>query len=507
MQKIVKCSIPPGGRSKSISHCSFEWYLWNILILLSTAILVIPGFAHAQPPQQRNTITYEIPLSKGLNCISLPCIPVNPDVSEVFSGIEKSCNIVMVFDKENEHITWKLYNPELPQSSNTLYSVNEKMGILIDMKESRLLTLEGYAAGRTELELHPGWNLVGYPSLVDESPTLAFGGLLPDIQNIMKMSNGVWVEFSPVASGSLETQQQMQSGTGYWILVDEQVTWKVEDPLFNVGPARNIILQMGEEGDWDEAIREKMWFHRKSDNDWELYYCGYDPKAQPMRCKIGYATSADGIRWEKYEGNPIRSRPDRDYQDPSCVIVDGVYYLYLEEEHMKPEYRIELHTSTDGIHFTPYENNPLFQTPTASPVVWTEPSQDGGTDWYMIHEEVTLNDDGVVINRAISLAASSDGLHWEMYEQNPVIGGEAWVIPDAVYKDQHDIYHIYYHHKTPDGDFPTYTATSTDLIHWDLFPGNPIHHESSTVIVPLQNKFWYYIWYHRDDKMYHLHHK
>lgn len=81
----------------------------------------------------------------------------------------------------------------------------------------------------------------------------------------------------------------------------------------------------------------------KKDNHFEMWYCGgsyYDilDNNQLDTIKIGYATSSDGLVWEKYDQNPVMSTFDPPYTDiewrgpwtPDVLFTNDTYYLWYE---------------------------------------------------------------------------------------------------------------------------------------------------------------------------------
>jgi len=100
------------------------------------------------------------------------------------------------------------------------------------------------------------------------------------------------------------------------------ITWKKHS-----GP----VLQPGAEGAWDSA---GVWGCTvlKTETGWEMFYTGGDGTT----VGIGYATSADGVNWHKFEGNPILSPADDPalttpiLQSPSAVKHSGGYLVYYD---------------------------------------------------------------------------------------------------------------------------------------------------------------------------------
>jgi hypothetical protein len=65
--------------------------------------------------------------------------------------------------------------------------------------------------------------------------------------------------------------------------------------------AGNPVLTVGSSGTWeDSAVLTPKVVHDGS--TYKMWYSGYDSTGT---YKIGYATSTDGLTWEKYSGNPV----------------------------------------------------------------------------------------------------------------------------------------------------------------------------------------------------------
>jgi len=87
-----------------------------------------------------------------------------------------------------------------------------------------------------------------------------------------------------------------------------------------------------------------VWRNRRV---WEMYYTG-TPYTDGDE-QIGYATSTDGINWEKYAGNPILGSTE-DWARlwvVACseIMIDSTYYLYYTGFSMSTRARIGLATS------------------------------------------------------------------------------------------------------------------------------------------------------------------
>jgi len=243
--------------------------------------------------------------------------------------------------------------------------------------------------------------------------------------------------------------------------------------------AENPIFTAAGEGAWDAKIRERGWILRDGDQ-WQLWYTGYDGTREGIR-QLGYATSSDGIHWQRYAGNPLV--PGHWIEDMMVVRHEGTYYMFAEGEGD----RAQLLTSADGIDWQPNgtldvryrDGRPLSAGPFGTPTVWIE----GGV-WYLFYERM---------DQGVWLAASRDRKVWTNIQDEPVLvpGPDAYdrqmIAMNQIVK--HDGRYYAYYHGT--GDPPpkriwnTAVAESRDLVRWQKYSGNPIlRDKSSAILIP-----------------------
>jgi hypothetical protein len=185
--------------------------------------------------------------------------------------------------------------------------------------------------------------------------------------------------------------------------------------------------------------------------------------------KLGYATSADGLRWERYPGNPIY---DKSWiEDMMVVKHDDTYYMFAEGK-----YDIaQLLASTDGIHWTlsgPLDirltnGQPISAGPRGTPTAYFE-----NDTWYLFYERRDLG---------IWLATSKDTKEWHNVDDDPVIplGPGAYDLRQVALNQivKYDgLYYAYYHGSGNEKPrlWSTNVAASKDLIHWTKYRDNPL---------------------------------
>jgi len=229
---------------------------------------------------------------------------------------------------------------------------------------------------------------------------------------------------------------------------------------------------------WDRMIRERGYLLFE-EGTYHLWYTGYRGAREDIK-QLGYATSKDGIHWQRDSENPIFTGS---WVEDMCVVRhEGIYSMFAEGA----QDRAHLLTSTDRRKWTDHGaldvrqtgGKPIAPGPYGTPTVWVE----NGT-WYLFYER---GDAGVW------LATSHDRDVWTNVQDDPVIacGPDAYdrkaVALDQVIKYQ-GRYFGYYHATAHDPwkDWTTNVAVSDDLIHWTKYSGNPIvkGNKSSGIVV------------------------
>jgi beta-1,2-mannobiose phosphorylase / 1,2-beta-oligomannan phosphorylase len=229
---------------------------------------------------------------------------------------------------------------------------------------------------------------------------------------------------------------------------------------------------------WDHKIRERGYILLE-DGIYYLWYTGYRGDENSEK-HLGLATSTDGLSWTRYKDNPIHSSG---WVEDMCVLKhDSTYYMFAEGRGDTAH----LLTSTDRIHWEekgPLEiryadGRPLSKGPYGTPAVYFE-----NGIFYLFYER----DD-----KAIWLATSTDMKVWTNKQDDPVVpaGPEAYdragVAMNQIIKYKGKYYG--YYHATEFADWSEWTSCvvmSEDLIHWKKYPHNPIMREnkSSPLIV------------------------
>lgn len=237
---------------------------------------------------------------------------------------------------------------------------------------------------------------------------------------------------------------------------------------------------------WDQNIRERGFILKEGDT-YHMWYTGFKTERETL--SLGYATSMDGLNWERFAGNPVFSESWT--EDMMVLKVDGTYHMFAEGRN-DVAHRL---TSTDRINWTDHgsldirlrDGSPLSEGPYGTPTAWYE-----NNTWYLFYER---NDMG------IWLATSSDLSVWTNVQDDPVIaiGPEVYdkygVAVNQIFKYK-EWYYAYYHATEFEDwhEWTTNVAASKDLINWTKYKQNPIMREnkSSGIIIQEEGQFRLY---------------
>ncbi len=165
-------------------------------------------------------------LHEGWNLVSIPFIQSDTGLDSVLSDINGFYDAVQWYDTTDTKDHWKHNHTSKPPHLNDLDSMHHKMGFWVHITEPGGIIFEYPGTPPAENQsfvLHPGWNLVGYPSLTRHNRTdglnnLTFGD---DI-------NAIW-SFNAAAQKweELEETDYFAIGKGYWIQATTQCMWEV----------------------------------------------------------------------------------------------------------------------------------------------------------------------------------------------------------------------------------------------------------------------------------------
>jgi len=196
-----------------------------------------------------------------------------------------------------------------------------------------------------------------------------------------------------------------------------------------------IVLRPNKSSGWEDDINRPVVI--RQDGLYRMWYTGQTEK----NSAIGYATSSDGMHWERQSATPVL-RPDQPWEKVALMCPDVVWdesakvykMWYSGGEQYEPD-AIGYATSRDGLHWTKRADNPVFKSDPQ--IAWERDKvtacqvvRDDGW-WLMFY--IGFRD---VDHAQIGVARSRDGATgWQRLAANPIIRpGEGQWDADACYK-------------------------------------------------------------------------
>jgi hypothetical protein len=169
---------------------------------------------------------YGIWLYEGWNLISIPYIQMDTDLSSALNSINGSYDAVQWYDTGNSSDPWKHYHFSKPSDLSDLDNIDHKMGFWIHVTHPGGVLFEYSGilpAENQSINLYPGWNLVGYPSLSNMTSTIALNNIAygADVDSIWayNATTQKWEEIGPT--------DHFELGRGYWMHSKVTKTWIV----------------------------------------------------------------------------------------------------------------------------------------------------------------------------------------------------------------------------------------------------------------------------------------
>ncbi|MFA8343188.1 MAG: hypothetical protein ACEPO8_09500 [Rhodothermaceae bacterium] len=182
----------------------------------------------------------------------------------------------------------------------------------------------------------------------------------------------------------------------------------------------NPVLDIGNTGAWDskrvlsptviyDGIEYKMWYSGSADDG---------------TYRIGYATSPDGISWTKHSGNPILTSGaagswDSYYVSGPTVLYDGNNYKMWFSGYDEQNIKIGYATSSDGINWNKYSGNPVMSNDPGNS--WEAIHVDGPTVLFDGKNYKMWYSGFGTTSYKIGYASSADGINWTRSSENPVL--------------------------------------------------------------------------------------
>ncbi len=164
-------------------------------------------------------------LKNGWNLISIPLIQGNQNLIKVLEMIDGYYDAVQWYDIKDPNDPWKHHKVGKP-FGNDLFELNETMGFWIHITQpgDTIFLYNGtQPTGNQTISLHPGWNLVGYPSLTNYNRTEGLNNLTYSTH-----VDAIWTyDVATQKWKGIGQSDYFEIGRGYWIHATTTCEWKI----------------------------------------------------------------------------------------------------------------------------------------------------------------------------------------------------------------------------------------------------------------------------------------
>lgn len=178
-------------------------------------------------------VTKSIPTScnitiyNGENLISFHCISGLFPLDFVLENITTDkYNSIFEYNQNDVNDPWKSYNPTLPNYIiQDLSMIKEDKGYWIIANKNSSINFEGILNSHQSTQLYQGWNLVGYPRIINTTPSDAFSSLNGKYDFVIQYKKilDTWYYYSP--SDPASTLTLIEPDYGYWIHLNQDAQW------------------------------------------------------------------------------------------------------------------------------------------------------------------------------------------------------------------------------------------------------------------------------------------
>ncbi|UCE37397.1 MAG: hypothetical protein JSW00_18370 [Thermoplasmata archaeon] len=170
--------------------------------------------------------SFEIPLQFGWNLISLPLIQSDTSLDTVLTSISGKYDAVSWYDSSETEDPWKHHHTQKPDHLNDLKDIDHKMGLWIHITEpggTTLIITGEEISSQQSITLYPGWNLVGYPTILNRNRTDGLNNL-----NFTDDVNAIWTfNASSQKWEKMNEEDYFKTGSGYYVHSKFEKTWEV----------------------------------------------------------------------------------------------------------------------------------------------------------------------------------------------------------------------------------------------------------------------------------------
>jgi parallel beta-helix repeat protein len=165
-------------------------------------------------------------LYRDWNLISIPFIQSDTNLGSVLTSIKGAYDAIRWYDITDTLNPWKQNSTKKPSYLNDLDKIDNTMGLWIHVTEPKGILFQypgTQPMGNQTINIHPGWNLIGYPSLTRHNRTAGLNNIIfgthVDAIWAYDSATQTWFETGPA--------DDFEVGRGYWVHANVEMEWQV----------------------------------------------------------------------------------------------------------------------------------------------------------------------------------------------------------------------------------------------------------------------------------------
>ncbi|MBU1127038.1 hypothetical protein KKF11_01720, partial [Patescibacteria group bacterium] len=206
--------FPNGATILRINNTETEENV-NSIAINNTPKIIITSLSQEKPK-----VNYTIPLKSGANLISIP-FETSGAIMDTLETIDKQYSKIFAFN--NQLKDWSSFDISLPSWTNSLSNVDHTMGFWLYARLDTNLNLSGNYPIGTNISLHEGANLIGFPSSEAKPIQDALSSISGKYTKVFEYdsNDASWKTYDVNIPEWASSLKEMRPGFGYWIYVNQ----------------------------------------------------------------------------------------------------------------------------------------------------------------------------------------------------------------------------------------------------------------------------------------------
>jgi hypothetical protein len=198
--------------------------VYQVLTIIKTSLVIESELLNIEVQGYEQ----DIPLYKGWNFISLPCVPLDSSIFNILRFVFPYYKAIWTYDSKTD--SWLKYVTGNDYYYNDLRTMEYGKGYLIEVSQDVILSIMGRFIEDTKVYLKPGLNFVGFNStsslpIYEALSSVNYKSILAYKHDDLAEK---WVSQLSEAPAFFNNLSNLEPGKGYCIYVDTACLWEIK---------------------------------------------------------------------------------------------------------------------------------------------------------------------------------------------------------------------------------------------------------------------------------------